>query len=179
FFGCPSLLGLTLPRQELQTVSNHVERTQYTTALWASPTIYECRQFGAFQEAIEFFLVAHPSDQFLGRRFQREQVCKDLSRTFDEECVLVRLVREQRCCEGQRFRLMHHFVGRRPIRTTHVQGIQDKITAGRIEKLRRVFERRIIHNGRLAPLGDLHQHPPLQNAFSGARVPHHHHVAAL
>ena len=80
---------------------------------------------------------------------------EDPSRPFREEGRVVGAVGEQRSRERPGLSVVLHFVAGTPGRTPRVERIQNEVAALGVVELRCVFERRIVHDRRLAAGLDL------------------------
>jgi len=136
---------------------------------------------GVLQPLRQFTLIAQDRQQFLRRplRLLDQQVREDLARHHHEKRIGARIVFEQRRRQPLGFRLVLHFVTRRPVRHSGVQRIQDHVAGPRLVKLRRVFERRIVHDRGFSALFHLHEDLPDQRRFACARVADHEEVRAF
>ena len=153
-----------LVRQQLQRIRYAVECCDHAAALRSRVGIDGCCVLGVLESLRQLALIAQDRQQFLRRslRLLDQQVREDLARHHHEKWIRARIVFEQRRRQALGFRLVPHFVARRPVGHSRVQRIQDHIAAPRLVKLRRVFERRIVHDGRFSALFHLHEDLPDQ-----------------
>ena len=153
--GTPSPGRLRFAREQLQRVRHHVERGQHAAPLRRRLPVDDRGVRRAVHTAIELLVVTQPRGQFLGGRPEREQVRKDAPRAFGEERILVGAIGKERRRERERFGLVTQLVAGTPVRRARVERIEDHVAAfGRVE-LRRVFERRVVHDGGVAAVLEL------------------------
>jgi len=128
---------------------------------------------------IELLVMTQPRRQFFGGRPEREQVREDAPRAFGEERVLVSAIGKERRRQRERFGLVAQFIAWAPVRRARVDRIEDHVTAlGRVE-LRCVFERRVVHDRRVAPVLELPEKLSDQRRLAGAGVAHDQQMARL
>ena len=123
--------------------------------------------------------MAHPICELFRRGFQIDQVREDSPWRIDEELILPAPIREQRFRYRQRLGLVRRFVAGHPERAARIQGIQHHVAARFAVELRQVFERRIVHNGRLPALPYLREHLPDGRALARPGVAHDEKVPGL
>ena len=95
---------------------------------------------------------------------------EDFPRRFDEEPVLPTLIREQ--TDGQRkgLGLVGYLVAGSPERTPRIKRIQHHVAPGFVIKLRQIFHRRVVHDGRFAALPNLREYLSYCRALASAAV---------
>ncbi len=177
--GTPALGRLRFTREQLQRIRHHVERGEHAAALRGRLPVDDRRVRRPVHTAIELLVVTQPGGQFFGGRPERQQVRKDAPRAFREERILVDAIGKERRGERERFGLVAQLVAGAPVRRPRVERIENHVTAFWRVELRRVFERRVVHDGGVAAVLELTEELSNQRRLAGAGVAHDEQMARL
>ena len=177
--GTPAPGRLRFARQQLQRVRHHVERGQHAAPLRRRLPVDHRGVRRPVHTSIDLVVVTEPRGEFFGGRPERQQVGEDASWTFREERILVGAIGKERRRQRERFGLVAPLIAGTPVRTARVERIENRVAALGPVELWRVFERRVVHDRRVAAGLELQQHLSDQRRLPGARVAHDEEVARL
>ena len=168
--GAPSLARLRFAREQLQRIRDHVERGEHAAALGGRLPVDDRRvRCPCTRRSSSSSRHSHEArSSAVGRK--RQQVRKDPARPFREERILVAAIRKQRRRERERFGLVPQFVAGLQYGDPRIERIENHIAAFGPVELRRVFERRVVHDGGVAAVLELPQNLPDERRLAGARV---------
>jgi hypothetical protein len=133
----------------------------------------------AREQAVQGRRVREPGHNLRGVGPVGQQKRHDAARRITEEGVLVGAFRKEGLGQRQRLGIEPELVGGRPERPASVERIENRVAAVGVEELRRVFQRRVVHNGGFAAGLDLQEELTNQRRFAGAGIAHHQDVARL
>ena len=129
--------------------------------------------------ALEFLLVAEPSDERLRRRVEREEMREDAPGRVREKRIAVVAVGKERRRQRERFGLVPHFIARTPERAATVERIENDVAARRIVELAEELSRRVVDDGRLASCLNLLEELPDEERLPRAGVADEEEVAGF
>jgi hypothetical protein len=171
--GAPVVPGFVFARQHPQAVGDQTERGQYTVALLLRALGDHRRHLGILDATVDLVGVGHPLDKLLGRGAEGQQMSEYLLRRLRKELAL--FVRG-RLVERGRNRLglgtAAQLLGRSPVRAAGVQRIQNDVAVLAVIEPLNELAGRIVDDGRVTPLFDLHEYLHDEPGLARAGVAH-------